>query len=586
MLPKESPSCWRWPRSRCSRTPQRAVDRRSLSIASCLREYLRRFQRPPVPFRRTLVLQLSVITESVQNQSGNVQLKPPSRWEWGTATLTSLLPLGTSTSTTARRVLHSTPPRFRLLFLGYPPPDQSGPVKISQNNLRVWPYDVFATLPSPAPPGTYPTLIPPPLVTPPPLGKIAAMAFPPEPPDPHTAGVPLYEDYIDTGRFYPTWGNHDYHQPEAKPAEEFFGMDVPYNLRVGNVELFAIDSNECVRGNDGDGWAIPPGESPEKALIPDQKGWLVSKLNASTACWKVAYMHHPAVHGGKRSHKKPDPRVLEFIEAVNSTVTPGHGLDLVLSGHVHAQGDATRGGIDYYLSGAGGRQTTPPLEALPQATSHWASQKNGFAILEFETFPMAHIPGTEQRYAWFLTTEKLWPGRTIWYEQWNTSHAHATEFRTKECKPAECIPSASGCSQRTVLKTFKKLVCPPRRRCTRSNHIWTEPRPSCPGEDQLIAATIHVAVCCDYPAHPIQCVAPHCCPIIAEAHQWGGGVIASVCLTPSSHGVFAGESGCIFDRFNLPAYWTVRVIDPATTYRITCPMSVKYECCNCTRTYQ
>lgn len=130
-----------------------------------------------------------------------------------------------------------------------------------------------------------------------------------------------------------TLGNHDYEVDRGAYELETLGMPARYYARrVGNVELFLLDSN---------------------AIGDRQTAWLERRLEASTARWKIAAFHHPPYSCG--------------YHAGNATVAERwvplferYGVDLVLSGHEHSYQRFVRRGIAYVVHGGGGAFPYPP----------------------------------------------------------------------------------------------------------------------------------------------------------------------------------------------------------------------------------
>ena len=104
-----------------------------------------------------------------------------------------------------------------------------------------------------------------------------------------------------------------------------------YDLIWGPVHLFAIDSD--------------PNEPDGVTSSSIQAAWLQSELAASTACWKLVYMHHPpyssgATHGSSTWMQWP---------------YQAWGATAVLAGHDHVYERIVQGGFPYFVNGLGGR---------------------------------------------------------------------------------------------------------------------------------------------------------------------------------------------------------------------------------------
>jgi len=141
-----------------------------------------------------------------------------------------------------------------------------------------------------------------------------------------------------TNLFFPTLGNHDWNSSTGnKPYLDYFtlpGNERYYNFTWGPVEFFALDSDS--REPDGVGSSS------------DQAAWLKEKLAASTATWKLVYMHHPpyssGLHGPVTWMRWP------FKE---------WGASVVLSGHDHTYERLKVDGLTYFVNGLGGGAIYP-----------------------------------------------------------------------------------------------------------------------------------------------------------------------------------------------------------------------------------
>jgi len=137
-----------------------------------------------------------------------------------------------------------------------------------------------------------------------------------------------------------TLGNHDYEAGDRGAYElELLGMPRrSYTRRVGDVQLFLLDSND---------------------VSDAQTRWLERRLRASTARWKVAAFHHPPwACGGHLGHRDVARRWVPLFER--------HGVQLVLSGHDHSyQRFAPVDGIAYVIHGGGGAGLYPIVGCLP-----------------------------------------------------------------------------------------------------------------------------------------------------------------------------------------------------------------------------
>lgn len=133
-------------------------------------------------------------------------------------------------------------------------------------------------------------------------------------------------------RFFPTLGNHDWNTLSAQPYLDYFtlpGNERYYDFVWGPVHFFAIDSDS---------------REPDRiGRSSTQAAWLQAALAASTAQWKIVYMHHPpyssALHGSEAALQWP------FQE---------WGANAVISGHDHVYERILIDGFPYFVNGLGG----------------------------------------------------------------------------------------------------------------------------------------------------------------------------------------------------------------------------------------
>lgn len=124
-----------------------------------------------------------------------------------------------------------------------------------------------------------------------------------------------------------TLGNHDVEVDRGRYQFQTLGMPGPfYRRRVGDVELFLLDSNAPT-------WS--------------QTRWLHRALAGSTAHWKIAVFHHPAFScGAYRGHAMVGRRWVRLFERFR--------VRLVLSGHDHNyQRFRAWRGVTYVVHGGG-----------------------------------------------------------------------------------------------------------------------------------------------------------------------------------------------------------------------------------------
>jgi hypothetical protein len=133
-------------------------------------------------------------------------------------------------------------------------------------------------------------------------------------------------------RFFPSLGNHDWLTPGAQPYLDYFtlpGNERYYDVVRGDVHLFAIDSDIS---------------EPDGVTVGSvQARWLRDALAASTARWRVVYMHHPPYSSG--SHGSTVALQWPFRE---------WGANLVLAGHDHIYERLSVDGLTYVICGLSG----------------------------------------------------------------------------------------------------------------------------------------------------------------------------------------------------------------------------------------
>ena len=147
--------------------------------------------------------------------------------------------------------------------------------------------------------------------------------------------APYTGDYGPGGeinRFFPALGNHDWNTRDLQPHYDYF--DLPGNERYYDVlwefvHIFVVDSDS--REPDGTG----------RSSV--QASWLQEQLAASTAPWKLVFMHHPpyssALHGSYPPVQWP------YQE---------WGASAVIAGHDHTYERILRNDFPYFVNGLGG----------------------------------------------------------------------------------------------------------------------------------------------------------------------------------------------------------------------------------------
>jgi tartrate-resistant acid phosphatase type 5 len=159
-------------------------------------------------------------------------------------------------------------------------------------------------------------------------------------------------------RFFPSLGNHDWLTAGAKPYLDYFvlpGNERYYDVVRGDVHLFAIDSD--------------PNEPDGITADSAQAQWLRDALAASTARWRVVYMHHPPFSSGTHG---PTPELQWPYRA--------WGASLVLAGHDHTYERLAIDGLTYVICGLSGNPERYSI-GTPLAGSEFQYVANHGALL-------------------------------------------------------------------------------------------------------------------------------------------------------------------------------------------------------------
>jgi hypothetical protein len=141
-----------------------------------------------------------------------------------------------------------------------------------------------------------------------------------------------YGSGAEANRFFPTLGNHDWADPDARGYLDYFtlpGNERYYDVAWGPVHLFAVDSM--------------PGEPDGIDASSHQASWLRQGLAAATEPWKLVYMHHPPFSSGP--HGSTPAMQWPYGE---------WGATAVLAGHDHIYERLVRNGTVYFVNGLGG----------------------------------------------------------------------------------------------------------------------------------------------------------------------------------------------------------------------------------------
>lgn len=175
-----------------------------------------------------------------------------------------------------------------------------------------------------------------------------------------------YSSFIDSKRFFPSLGVKDYdsgpnidgYLDYLKPPNNDQGDGRYYSIKIWNVEFFVLnvgfDSSSAIPSNTVS--LEPNGIGQDSA----QFKWLSSKLNESSAHWKIVILPLPPY----TSSTITDNSYPGFSEIRRNYHLIG--VDAVLSGHVGGYERIVKDGIPYIVSGIGGAlldsYTTPYMD--------------------------------------------------------------------------------------------------------------------------------------------------------------------------------------------------------------------------------
>lgn len=149
----------------------------------------------------------------------------------------------------------------------------------------------------------------------------------------------FFEPAMPLMHYLPLWpslGNHDGNHVSYFEVFSLPGNESWYSFTYGNTEFFALNTvYKMSRGS-------------------DQYDWFVSRLEASTARWKVAYFHHPAYSCTPSRLPGYGPVIKYMVPLFEQ-----YGVDLVVAGHDHLYAHGEQNGVHYVITGGGGAWTYP-----------------------------------------------------------------------------------------------------------------------------------------------------------------------------------------------------------------------------------
>jgi hypothetical protein len=181
----------------------------------------------------------------------------------------------------------------------------------------------------------------------------------------------VYQNLFVSLPFFPAVGNHEYGTPDAGPYRAAFnlpggGGERWYSYDWGRIHFAVLDTEQD---------------------LPTQMNWLAEDLAASTAPWKIVYLHKPPYSSGEHGSDRPLRDLLAPIVEAND-------VQLVMAGHDHDyERTEPQNGVVYVVTGGGGRGTRIVSEsaftAFSEAVIHFV-----YAELDGDELILHAIDGT------------------------------------------------------------------------------------------------------------------------------------------------------------------------------------------------
>jgi hypothetical protein len=151
-------------------------------------------------------------------------------------------------------------------------------------------------------------------------------------------------------RFFPSLGNHDYYTRNGQAYRDYFtlpGNGRYYEFVRGDVHFFALNSD--------------PAEPDGISATSRQGQWLQRALAASSARWKVVYLHHAPYSSGQHG----STQVMQWPFRA-------WGASLVLAGHDHHYERLQVDSLTYIVNGLGGHSYyNSSRPRLPQSQQYF-----------------------------------------------------------------------------------------------------------------------------------------------------------------------------------------------------------------------
>ncbi|MFN7926309.1 MAG: metallophosphoesterase, partial [Bryobacteraceae bacterium] len=145
---------------------------------------------------------------------------------------------------------------------------------------------------------------------------------------------------------------------------------------VGPVRFIALDTDEGTTES-----ALLFRLPIDRAFSQRQLDWIEKQLAASTEPWKIVYGHHPifssGMHGMEARPRQLAARLLPILKR--------YKVDLYIAGHDHHMQHIEHDGIQFFISGGGGRELRDPNSRVPagvRALNERKAKRFGFLTVE------------------------------------------------------------------------------------------------------------------------------------------------------------------------------------------------------------
>jgi 3',5'-cyclic AMP phosphodiesterase CpdA len=175
-----------------------------------------------------------------------------------------------------------------------------------------------------------------------------------------------YKPLLDAGVvFHASLGNHD------NPSQRFYKL-----FNMGGERYYAFQASEGATAKPTEG-GVRFFALDTDYLDKPQLDWLERELSSSSSGWKVLFFHHPLYSSGKTHGSALESR------AILEPLFVKYGVSVVFSGHDHIYEriKPQKGGIVYWVSGAGGRLRRGDM-GVTDMTAKGFDSDNHFMIVE------------------------------------------------------------------------------------------------------------------------------------------------------------------------------------------------------------